>query len=457
MGRQLTEARVAGDLDVLSRGGLTLDEFLEEAVTAVQRVVPWTGACVGTHDPATVILTSGRKYGALADINTHDDLFAQIEYSGEEPSSFRALAQSPPGAVSMHTLTEGDVRRSERMDRLLCPIYGFSDELRVLLQDGAGVWGSLALMRESSDSVFTPADVDYMASLAEAFARGIRSGIMARLVDSPVVDVSEAGPAVVMFDANDDVVRMSLGAEERLADLNTAFNRTDPVGIVLGLVQAARAVAREKGAKLPRARARTASGTWLVLHSSPLAGRDGTVGDVVVTIEEARPAEILELVAAAFGLTAREREVTRMVLRGIETKAIAAAMHVSAYTVQDHLKAVFDKTASAAGANSSHGSTSTSTCPASARRSDRPGASRPDAVEACEAVQAWCQSINLHARSGQVWRRPREGRPVTNGHVGHTDATPRPVPAPTESRSSVAPSATAPPQSWDGRRGDRRG
>ena len=83
MGRQLTEARVAGDLDVLSRGGLTLDEFLEEAVTAVQRVVPWTGACVGTHDPATVILTSGRKYGALADINTHDDLFAQIEYSGE--------------------------------------------------------------------------------------------------------------------------------------------------------------------------------------------------------------------------------------------------------------------------------------------------------------------------------------------------------------------------------------
>lgn len=343
MSSRLTEARVRGDLDVLSRGGLTLDEFLEEAVSAVQRVVPWTGACVGTHDPASVILTSGRKYGALAEIDTHDDLFAQIEYSGDEPSSFRSLAKDPLGAVSMHTLTDGDVRRSPRMDRLLCPLYGFTDELRVLLRDGAGVWGSLALMRESSAPVFTPADVAYMASLSDAFARGIRSGIMARLVDSPVVDTVSSGPAVVMFDAQDEVVRMSIGAEERLADLNTASNRTDPVGIVLGLVQAARAMTHQKDAKLPRARARTASGTWLVLHASPLACRDGSVGDVVVTIEEARPAEILDLVVAAFGLTLREREVTSMVLRGVETKAIAAAMHVSAYTVQDHLKAVFDK------------------------------------------------------------------------------------------------------------------
>jgi DNA-binding NarL/FixJ family response regulator len=37
-------------------------------------------------------------------------------------------------------------------------------------------------------------------------------------------------------------------------------------------------------------------------------------------------------------------DVTRMCLAGLATKQIAEQLHLSAYTIQDHLKAIFEKT-----------------------------------------------------------------------------------------------------------------
>jgi DNA-binding CsgD family transcriptional regulator len=102
--------------------------------------------------------------------------------------------------------------------------------------------------------------------------------------------------------------------------------------------------------------------TGLVLESgrpstSTVTTRTGRVGvvdaaplqhvgepQVVVLISAAPPGHVLERLAAASGLTVREREVASCVLAGLSTRAIADQLTISPHTVQAHLTSVFDKT-----------------------------------------------------------------------------------------------------------------
>jgi DNA-binding CsgD family transcriptional regulator len=91
----------------------------------------------------------------------------------------------------------------------------------------------------------------------------------------------------------------------------------------------------------PRARLRTPSGRWLVIHGSRV--RDRLDGSVAIIIEEAKPSEVAPIIIQAYGLTDREADLVRLVVQGLSTKEIAAELYLSGYTVQDHLKSVFEK------------------------------------------------------------------------------------------------------------------
>jgi DNA-binding CsgD family transcriptional regulator len=339
MALDLTAQRVLRDVEVVARAGLDLEEFVEEAVTSVSRAVPHVASCFATVDPSTLLLTGTLKFGALHRDDTHDHEWGLLEYGQMEPTSFIEMAHRAVPAVA--TLAQSP--DSLRLNEFMRPNFGFGDELRLVLRDGGQCWGGLAIFRAEGEPAFDDRDVELLAALSESMSVGVRCGILSRL-RSTAPSLPPVGPAVIIIGADDRVLQMSAGAEHRLRDLLTDMNDGDPGGIIASLVGAARRFATGAAARPPRSRVRARSGMWLVLHATPLSPRDGHAGDVVVTIDEARPPEIVPLVVAAFDLTQRERDVTERVLQGMDTKEIAASMHLSAYTVQDHLKSVFAKT-----------------------------------------------------------------------------------------------------------------
>ena len=99
---------------------------------------------------------------------------------------------------------------------------------------------------------------------------------------------------------------------------------------------------RDAAGEVALARVLSDEGRWVVLHGASLVA-DGA-RRVAVIVEPAHPTRIASLLMSAYGLTGREQDVTRLVLRGEATGAIAAELGVSPHTVQQHLKSVFEKT-----------------------------------------------------------------------------------------------------------------
>jgi hypothetical protein len=82
------------------------------------------------------------------------------------------------------------------------------------------------------------------------------------------------------------------------------------------------------GLFVPRAHAER-GGALVVVEADRLAGSEE---GLAVTIRAATPGEGLEFIARAPGLSARERELARLVVAGLDTAVIARRLGISRHT-----------------------------------------------------------------------------------------------------------------------------
>lgn len=324
-----------------------VDRFARDAMRVLERALPFDGGGLMTVDPATLLPTglAGVSSGVDPEISPR---FIEIELGEPDFNKFSVLARQGRRAASLSAATRGDLEKSIRY-RELCRPLGFNDELRVVCSHATGAWGDLILARASRRRCFEASDVSFLGSLAPLFADGLRrAAIFDRVATS-----NERATGVVVLAADNSIESATSAADSLLTDLAGGDTPgTDLPVVVLAVAARARRLASDDQSDpdtreprpdtFARARVRTAQGNWLSVRGSVLG--EGPNPSVAVLMDEAKPPELAPLIADAYGLTDRERRVTELVAKGLPTNDIGQRLHLSAYTVQDHLKSIFDKT-----------------------------------------------------------------------------------------------------------------
>jgi DNA-binding CsgD family transcriptional regulator len=330
--------RLRDDLERLAQRGADVDDLSRAASRVVRRAVECDGVCLVTIDPPTLLPTGEFVENGLPE-ETRARM-AEIEVGGRDYNAFGALARSERGVAALSAATGGVLDRSLRHRELKAP-NGFGDELRAVLADETGTWGGLTLLRGDDRPHFSEAETAAVATLARPLAEGLRRAVL--VTDRLVARGDEDDPPGLLLLAGDgSLLSSDAAAGTWLAELSDSpgLPLPAPVGAV---ARRARALARDPDADQSqvRVRVRTRRGGWLVVRATTLGDEPGAM--TAVSLEPARPRDLAPLIAAAHELTARERAIARLVAEGLSTRAIAQRLYLSPWTVQDHLKAIFEK------------------------------------------------------------------------------------------------------------------
>jgi DNA-binding CsgD family transcriptional regulator len=334
--------RVRREIIRLCHAGLDSRTFRVESVKRLRKAIPVDATFFATADPATLLFTGAVQDDVLTQATPQ---FLENEFLKDDSVKFARLARGRSPVDSLGAATGGELDLSPRYREILAPM-DLGDELRAALVVGSKCWGFMCLHRERSSPNFTPAEAAFLAKLAPHLAEGLRTALL--VGDARVTPLSSDGPGLVLLADDLSLAAITPAAERWLAEVAEAEwpGALELPGAVYAV--AARLLALERGTSpappelIPRMRLRTASGRWLVLHASRLRTTDAE-GQIAVIFEEARPSEIAPLIVDAYGLTRREGEITRLVLRGLSTAEVSGELHITPNTVRDHFKSIFDK------------------------------------------------------------------------------------------------------------------
>jgi DNA-binding CsgD family transcriptional regulator len=333
MAKELAQERIAD----VSKRGHDLVTYWGECTEVLEAAIPhYDKPCWYTLDPASLLITSHYHDGLPEfppDVLNH-------EYYGDDVNQISDVVRSEAWISTLHEATGGDPSSSPSWHMNMA--MGGDQEMIAALRTGGAVWGAVGLYRAPGEPMFDSEEKAFLRAIAPDLATGARTGLLVGEARDPQWPDS---PGLVVLSEDGEVESTTPGVERWLSDLPDGDLDAGRLPSAVHAV-AGRALRTAESYDYPGevalARVLSRSGTWIVLHGTSLVASGSRRAAVIV--EPAHPARITPLLMSAYGLTEREQEVTRLVLRGESTAQIAAHLVVSPHTVQDHLKKIFEKT-----------------------------------------------------------------------------------------------------------------
>jgi DNA-binding CsgD family transcriptional regulator len=336
-------ARAVRRIDAVAAEQLPTQLLIEGVAAELRAAMPVDALIIAATDPDTLLgLGAGVAHGMP---HTVCGPFWEYEFEVPDFNKFSDLAQGPRQVADLHAATGGRPQRSARW-RELRTLMDADAELRATFNAGGRGWGFLHVNRAGTAHGFRDEEVAFVETIAPVVGRALRLS----LISHPAPSGVSRGPGMAIVNPDNHLVSATPEALAWLEDLESIYRLPDPV-LGRDVPSEVRVAAQEARARAAagvttastRTRARTSSGVWLLIHASCLHSADGTAADAAVVIEPAKASEVAPLIVEAYELTPREVEVTRALARGLTTNDIARELHLSRYTVQDHLKSVYEK------------------------------------------------------------------------------------------------------------------
>lgn len=319
-------------------------ELLGRVVERLRRTVPFEAYCASTADPGSGLVThslaeemGGAKEAAI---------FFERLYFEHDLELFRKMTRDRSPVLLISKSTDG--YDSPRHRELLAPL-GLAHEMRSAFTAGGRMWGSMDLIRERGRPDFVPREAALLKRLAPHLGVGLRAAALR--ARAPVEQSGSYEPGVLTLDRSGRVTQHTPAAERwlrQLEELRPDWREWDKLPPVVRMVALALKRTLSPGNDrdlnaVPRLRARARSGRWLTLYGSLTEPSDDHPSETVIVIEPSKPEEVAWMNVAVYGLTAREEEIARLIVRGFSTKQVSTRLYISEYTVQNHLRGIFEK------------------------------------------------------------------------------------------------------------------
>ena len=264
------------------------------------------------------------------------DPLADVPPGLDLPSQIRAKYLTPVQRwTSLRHAAHLGGQRAESEVWRRASAHGVADIASVVFRDGHGCWGFLDLW---SSGTFSTRDTNHLDEVTPAVTASLRRCQAESLRQRSTVPVE--GAVVVLLDGELRLRGRTTQADDWLSRLLPAQGGRPVVPAVAHNV-GAQLLAVEAGVDRadPAGRVHLGAGAWVTVRAARL-GPD----EIAVSMEPIVAGERTDLVGRAFGLSPRERTVLDHLCSGAPTAAIAAALHLSPLTVQDHVKSVFERT-----------------------------------------------------------------------------------------------------------------